>query len=154
MTTLRVRPTRRRTDRAAADATTPGAGPAHPARPALRRSGEDLVAEWAPVFAAVGEGALRRELIAFACTAVSVSYNTCLFQVLLTLLQIEFAVLVHKDTGVRDKGMQFEASWAKPAYEDPLKHLAQLDDEAHAEDPSNPDGVVILLQRHLLRRAM
>jgi alkylation response protein AidB-like acyl-CoA dehydrogenase len=49
MTTLRVRPTRRRTD----DLTDP---PRHPGP-----SG-DLLAAWAPVLAAVAEGALQREL--------------------------------------------------------------------------------------------
>jgi len=48
MTTLRVRPTRRRIDRA-----TTGAGPA---------AADELLAEWAPVLAAVGAGALQREL--------------------------------------------------------------------------------------------
>jgi alkylation response protein AidB-like acyl-CoA dehydrogenase len=54
MTTLRVRPTRRRSNLVPPAASTPGA-PA-PQRP------EDLLAEWAPVLEAVAEGALQREL--------------------------------------------------------------------------------------------
>src|SRR5688500_2970182 len=62
MTTLRVRPTRRRSDRA----TSPRGGPVttpdgHP-RATSRHAVADLLAEWAPVFESVAEGACRREL--------------------------------------------------------------------------------------------
>ncbi len=55
MTTLRVRPTRRRNDRAF---TTPDGRQ----RSTSRQAAADLLAEWAPVFEAVAEGALQREL--------------------------------------------------------------------------------------------
>jgi len=63
MTTLRVRPTRRRTDSAttpsaARRVATPDAGP--DAGPAT--GSDELLAEWAPVLDAIGEGALQREL--------------------------------------------------------------------------------------------
>lgn len=54
MTTLRVRPARRRNDRAV---TTPDGRERSTSRHAA-----DLLAEWAPVFEAVAEGALQREL--------------------------------------------------------------------------------------------
>ncbi|GAA5109187.1 acyl-CoA dehydrogenase family protein [Alloalcanivorax gelatiniphagus] len=60
MTTLRVRPTRRRNDQPADDAGTPGGTSGPGFRPASRS--DRLVAEWGPVLDAVAEGALQREL--------------------------------------------------------------------------------------------
>jgi alkylation response protein AidB-like acyl-CoA dehydrogenase len=65
MTTLRVRPTLRRTDRSTAPAAHPGGASATTAgapRAASRQAVDDLLSEWAPVFDAVAEGALQREL--------------------------------------------------------------------------------------------
>ena len=59
MTTLRVRPTTSRTERPSADPAADRA-PHHPAGAA--RATDDLLAEWAPVLAAVAEGALQREV--------------------------------------------------------------------------------------------
>lgn len=57
MTTLRVRPTSSRTDRPSVDQ-----APHHLAGAAATRATEDLLAEWAPVLAAIAEGALQREV--------------------------------------------------------------------------------------------
>ena len=62
MTTLRVRPTSRRDDRSTASVTTPDGRAHRTSDRHARPSAEDLVAEWAPVLAAIGEGALQREL--------------------------------------------------------------------------------------------
>jgi alkylation response protein AidB-like acyl-CoA dehydrogenase len=57
MTTLRVRPTIRRNDQRAT------AVPTHDGPAARdRQAPSDLLAEWAPVFSAIGEGALQREV--------------------------------------------------------------------------------------------
>ena len=65
MTTLRVRPTQRRTDRsdhtASADHTVRSDRSGHPGDRAGGAS-DDLLAEWAPVLDAVAEGALQREV--------------------------------------------------------------------------------------------
>jgi alkylation response protein AidB-like acyl-CoA dehydrogenase len=64
MTTLRVRPTHGRDDRAAAPVDTHDGSPrpAGSLRAASRHALDDLLAQWRPVLDAVGEGALQREL--------------------------------------------------------------------------------------------
>ena len=58
MTTLRVRPTRRRTDPVPAPAPAPATSRATTPGP----GSDELLAEWAPVLDAIAEGALQREL--------------------------------------------------------------------------------------------